>query len=142
LIVRERPVQEFSHGAQTSAEAGGAAGIGRRQIRPRAHRRRVHGVARRKAHRGDRFAEIAKRAGVSLSDLRDAFGSTLAILAAYMKAVDRAVLAGGDADMAEAAARAAVRRADAPARNAGAAQGPRCARSCARPGATRHWRSA
>lgn len=47
------------------------------------------------------FAEIAKRAGVSLSDLRDAFGSTLAILAAYMKAVDRAVLAGGDADMAE-----------------------------------------
>jgi AcrR family transcriptional regulator len=47
------------------------------------------------------FAEIATRAGVSLSELRDAFGSTLAILAAHMKAVDRAVLAGGDADMAE-----------------------------------------
>ena len=47
------------------------------------------------------FAEIAERAGVSLSDLRDLFGSTLAILAAHMKEIDRAVLAGGDADMAE-----------------------------------------
>jgi AcrR family transcriptional regulator len=46
------------------------------------------------------FADIAKEAGVSLSDLRAAFGSTLAILAAHMKAVDRAVLAGGDDDMA------------------------------------------
>ena len=47
------------------------------------------------------LAEIAKRAGVSLSDLRDAFGAPLAILAAHMKAIDRAVLAGGDDDMAE-----------------------------------------
>jgi AcrR family transcriptional regulator len=47
------------------------------------------------------FAEIARRAGVSLSELREAFGSPLAILAAYIKGVDRAVLAGGDADMAE-----------------------------------------
>jgi AcrR family transcriptional regulator len=47
------------------------------------------------------LAEIAKRAGVSLADLRDAFGTTLAILAAHMKAIDRAVLAGGDDDMAE-----------------------------------------
>jgi AcrR family transcriptional regulator len=47
------------------------------------------------------FAEIAKGAGVSLSDLRGAFGSTLAILATHMKAIDRAVLAGGDADIAE-----------------------------------------
>jgi AcrR family transcriptional regulator len=47
------------------------------------------------------FAEIAKRAGVSLSELRDTFGSTLAILAAHMKTIDRAVLAGEDGDMAE-----------------------------------------
>jgi AcrR family transcriptional regulator len=47
------------------------------------------------------LAEIAKRAGVSLSNLRDAFSATLAILAAHMKAIDRAVLAGGDDDMAE-----------------------------------------
>ena len=47
------------------------------------------------------FAEIAKRVGVSLSELRDTFGSTLAILAAHMKAIDRAVLAGDDGDMAE-----------------------------------------
>ena len=46
------------------------------------------------------FADIAREAGVSLSDLRGAYGSTLAILAAHMKAIDRAVLAGGDDDMA------------------------------------------
>jgi AcrR family transcriptional regulator len=47
------------------------------------------------------FAEIAKTAGVSLSELRGQFGSTLAILAAQVKETDRAVLAGADADMAE-----------------------------------------
>ena len=47
------------------------------------------------------FAEIAKAAGVSLSDLRATFASTRAILAAPMKEIDRAVLAGGDAEMAE-----------------------------------------
>jgi len=47
------------------------------------------------------LAEIAKRAGVSLADLRGEFGSTVAILAAHMKAIDRAVLRGGDADMAD-----------------------------------------
>jgi AcrR family transcriptional regulator len=47
------------------------------------------------------LAEIAKAAGVSLAELRDEFGSTFAILAAYVKQVDRAVLAGDDADMAE-----------------------------------------
>jgi AcrR family transcriptional regulator len=47
------------------------------------------------------FAEIAKAAEVSLSELRSQFGSTLAILAAHVKETDRAVLAGIDADMAE-----------------------------------------
>jgi len=47
------------------------------------------------------FAEIATRAGVSLSELRNTFGSTISILAAHMKEIDRVVLAGGDADMAE-----------------------------------------
>jgi AcrR family transcriptional regulator len=47
------------------------------------------------------FAEIAERARISLSELRGLFGSTLAILAAQVKETDRAVLAGGDADMAE-----------------------------------------
>jgi len=47
------------------------------------------------------FAEIAKAAKVSLADLRGAFASALAILAAHMRETDRAVLAGGDADMAE-----------------------------------------
>jgi AcrR family transcriptional regulator len=47
------------------------------------------------------FAEIAARAGVSLAELRDEFSSALSILAAYIKEVDRQVLAGGDADMAE-----------------------------------------
>lgn len=45
--------------------------------------------------------EVATLAGVSLARLREEFDSTLGILAAQMKEVDRAVLEGGDADMAE-----------------------------------------
>ncbi len=47
------------------------------------------------------LAEVAGKAGIKLSQLRTEFGSTLAILAAHIKDIDRAVLAGGDADMAE-----------------------------------------
>jgi AcrR family transcriptional regulator len=47
------------------------------------------------------LSEIARAAGVSLSELRGQFGSTLAILAAHVKETDRAVLAGTDDDMAE-----------------------------------------
>ena len=45
------------------------------------------------------FAEIAKEAGVSLGQLRGEFASTLAIFAAHIKAVDRAVLAADLSDM-------------------------------------------
>ena len=51
------------------------------------------------------LAEVAGRAGIKLSRLRGEFGSTLAILAAHIKDIDRIVLAGGDADMAEEPAR-------------------------------------
>jgi AcrR family transcriptional regulator len=51
------------------------------------------------------LAEIATRAEVSLADLRAEFNSTFAILAAHIKDIDRAVLAGIDADMAEEPAR-------------------------------------
>jgi AcrR family transcriptional regulator len=47
------------------------------------------------------LAEIAERAGVSLAELRGAFGSPLAIIAAHTKDVDRAVLAADFSDMAE-----------------------------------------
>ncbi len=47
------------------------------------------------------FADIAGRAGVSLVKLRGEFSSTLAILAAHIKATDRAVLAADLSDMAE-----------------------------------------
>lgn len=47
------------------------------------------------------LAEVAGRAGLKLSQLRSEFGSTLAILGAHIKDIDRAVLAGGDADMDE-----------------------------------------
>jgi len=47
------------------------------------------------------FAEIAARAGVSLAELHNKFGSKLAILAAALKEIDRQVLGGIDADMAE-----------------------------------------
>jgi AcrR family transcriptional regulator len=50
------------------------------------------------------LAEVAGRAGLKLSQLRAEFGSTLAILGAHIKEVDRAVLAGGD-DMADEPAR-------------------------------------
>jgi AcrR family transcriptional regulator len=51
------------------------------------------------------MGDISARAAVPLAELRGLFGSTLAILAAHMKAVDRAVLAGIDADMAQEDAR-------------------------------------
>jgi AcrR family transcriptional regulator len=47
------------------------------------------------------FADIAARAGISLAVLRGEFSSTLAILAAHMKAIDRAVLAADMSDVAE-----------------------------------------
>lgn len=47
------------------------------------------------------MTQVAAEAGLSLADLRDEFGSTLAILAAQSKNVDREVLAGQDADMAD-----------------------------------------
>ena len=42
------------------------------------------------------LAEVAGRAGLKLSQLRAEFGSTLAIFAAHIKDIDRAVLAGGE----------------------------------------------
>ena len=47
------------------------------------------------------LAEVAARAGVSLAQLRDEFASTFAIVAAHVKATDRAVLAEDMSDMAE-----------------------------------------
>ncbi len=51
------------------------------------------------------LAEVAGRAGLSLSQLRGEFGSVLAIFAAHIKDIDRAVLAGSNADMTEEPAR-------------------------------------
>jgi AcrR family transcriptional regulator len=51
------------------------------------------------------LAEIADGAGVTLAALRGEFSSTLAILAAYLKSVDRAVLAADLSDMEEEPAR-------------------------------------
>src|SRR6185503_14940406 len=45
------------------------------------------------------LAELAETAGLSLAELRAEFSSTLAILSAHVKELDRQVLAGGDADM-------------------------------------------
>jgi AcrR family transcriptional regulator len=47
------------------------------------------------------FGEIAARAGVSLSELRGAYDSKLKIVAARMRQIDRKVLEGGEADVAE-----------------------------------------
>lgn len=51
------------------------------------------------------FADIAARARVSLAQLRGEFSSTLSIVAAHMKAIDRAVLATDMRDMEEEPAR-------------------------------------
>ncbi len=47
------------------------------------------------------LAEVAGRAGLRLSALRAEFGSTLAIWAAHIKDIDKAVLSADTADMAE-----------------------------------------
>ena len=47
------------------------------------------------------FGEIAGRSGLTLANCRAEFGSTLAVLAAHMKSLDRKVLASGGGDMAE-----------------------------------------
>jgi AcrR family transcriptional regulator len=51
------------------------------------------------------LAEVAGRAGLKLSQLRAEFGSVMAIYAAHVKDIDRAVLDGGDAELAEEPAR-------------------------------------
>jgi AcrR family transcriptional regulator len=51
------------------------------------------------------FAEIAEAAGVSLAQLRGEFPSALAILAAHMKSLDRAVLSEDFGDVEEEPAR-------------------------------------
>ena len=51
------------------------------------------------------FAEIAEASGVSLAALRGEFPSTLAILAAHMKSIDRAVLSEDFGDVEEEPAR-------------------------------------
>src|SRR5262245_33199498 len=47
------------------------------------------------------LVDVAARAGVSLGALRGEFSSTLMIFAAHVKALDRAVLDGGEGDMTE-----------------------------------------
>jgi len=47
------------------------------------------------------FTDIAARAGVPLDRCRDEFNSVLSVLAAFSRQIDRTVLAGGDADMAQ-----------------------------------------
>jgi AcrR family transcriptional regulator len=54
-----------------------------------------------KAFESIEYADIAARAGVPLATLRNEFGSKFPIVAAYVKDIDRKVLEGGDADMAE-----------------------------------------
>jgi AcrR family transcriptional regulator len=51
------------------------------------------------------LTDLAEAAGVSLAELRGEFASTVAILAAHIKAIDRAVLAEDSSDMAEEPAR-------------------------------------
>lgn len=85
------------------------------------------------------LADVAAQAGVSLAQLRGEFASTFAIVAAHIKATDRAVLAADLSDMAEEPARerlfdVLMRRLELWRRI-----GKRCAHCCARPAAIRRW---
>src|SRR5262245_18637826 len=51
------------------------------------------------------FNEIAARSGLSLAECRSEFASTIGVLTAQIKEIDRRVLAGSDAEMAEEPAR-------------------------------------
>ncbi len=83
----------------TSKSAAAAASGGDRSARARIIEAFLALLAERPFERIG-FAEIATHAGLPLSEVREQFGSTLAMLAAHMKDIDRAVLAGIDADMA------------------------------------------
>src|SRR5262245_10780559 len=94
-MARKPPPKRDTHQAEPPPPAGGG----------RTERERIidafMALLAEKAIEEIGFSEIAARAGVSLAQLRGHFGSTLAILAAQIKEVDRAVLGGGDGDLAE-----------------------------------------
>ncbi len=135
-----RPARPARRSSPILIRAGGR----RSERRARKNHRRAAGVAGGKI-RSSRSAwrRSPSRAGVSLAQLRGAFASPLAILAAYFKDVDRAVLAADFSDMEEEPARerlfdVLMRRLEAH----GAASRRRCARSCVRRAAMRRSRFA
>ena len=78
-----------------------AAAAPRRRERPRQDHRRPSSRFSPKTDRADRFRRDRRRRRRVLAQLRGEFSSTLAILAAYLKSIDRAVLAadfGADMD--------------------------------------------
>lgn len=101
--------------AGRSARAAAAAGrsaraaAARRPARPTTEREKI--IAAFLALLADKsfeaigLSDIAERAGVTLAQLRAEFSSTLAVLAAFIKATDRAVLAEDLSEMAEEPAR-------------------------------------
>jgi AcrR family transcriptional regulator len=97
-MARKRRSRPAAHSAASSAKSQSTSG-------QRPERERViasfMGQLAEKPIEEIGFAEIAKGARVSLAELRGMFGSRLAILAAHAKEIDRRVLAGGDADIAE-----------------------------------------
>ena len=99
-----RAREEFGHGPQTHPKIR----IDRRSQwpvragrRPRQNHRGPVCAPRRAADRADRPCRARRRRRRSLAQLRGEFASTLAILAAHVKAIDRAVLAEDLSDMAE-----------------------------------------
>jgi AcrR family transcriptional regulator len=86
-----------SAGSEANAAPGGAPPAGERERIMAA----FLGLLAEKPIEQIGLAEIARQAGVSLAQLRGAFGSPLAIVSAYFKDVDRTVLAEDTADMEE-----------------------------------------
>ena len=100
-------VEEFGHGPQTRTQARPRKSARGRlpPAAPASDREKIIAaflaLLAEKPFEEIGFADIAAQAGVSLTQLRGEFASKLAILAAHIKATDRAVLAADLSDMAE-----------------------------------------
>lgn len=101
MVRRPRSARSSARKSQARAHPGGAAPVGDRDKIIAA----FLNLLAEKPIEQIGFAEIAEASGVSLAQLRGEFPSALAILAAHIKSIDRAVLGEDFADLEEEPAR-------------------------------------
>ncbi len=99
-MARKRRVSSARGSAASRGRSAAAAGSASMSVRQRIVESFLRLLAE-KSIEDIGFTEIATRAGVSLAQLREIFGTRLAIVAAHVKEIDRRVLAVEDAEMTE-----------------------------------------